>query len=65
MPVLVNIDRDKQDNLLKHFFNRIVPLKALIYSGESGAGKTECAKQCLKYMAQIAGSVGNVEDKVY
>jgi len=58
-PHIFNIAHNAYTNLVEFKVNQ-----AIIVSGESGAGKTECAKQCLKYMAQIAGSVGNVEDKV-
>lgn len=33
-------------------------------SGESGAGKTEAAKQCLAFLAETVGSVGRVEQKL-
>jgi len=39
-------------------------LQSIIISGESGAGKTECTKQALQYLAAVAGSTSNVEEKI-
>ena len=34
-------------------------------SGESGAGKTEAAKQCLSYIGAVSGSVAKIEKKIF
>ena len=39
--------------------------QSIVISGESGAGKTECTKQALQFLAEIAGSsTSNVEQKI-
>jgi myosin heavy subunit len=38
--------------------------QSLIISGESGAGKTEATKQCLNYLAFIAGSSSGIQDRI-
>src|SRR3546814_12301312 len=38
--------------------------QAILISGESGAGKTEATKQRLKFLAEVAGSSTNVEQKI-
>jgi myosin heavy subunit len=48
-------------------YEKLIELKqdqSIIISGESGAGKTEATKQCLQYLAEIAGSESNVEQKI-
>lgn len=40
------------------------PYLPVLRSGESGAGKTECTKQCLQYLAEVAGSSSNVENRI-
>eukprot|EP00941_MAST-03F_sp_MAST-3F-sp1_P004877 g4877.t1 len=36
--------------------------QAILISGESGAGKTECAKQCFSFLTESAGSIEDDED---
>ncbi|ELR21237.1 myosin1, putative [Acanthamoeba castellanii str. Neff] len=38
--------------------------QSILISGESGAGKTECTKQCLTYFAELAGSTNGVEQNI-
>ena len=38
--------------------------QSLIISGESGAGKTEATKQCLNYLASVAGSSTGLQNKI-
>lgn len=38
--------------------------QSMIISGESGAGKTEATKQCLNYLAFIAGSSSGIQEKI-
>lgn len=38
--------------------------QSIIISGESGAGKTEATKTCLQFLAETAGSVTHVEQKI-
>jgi hypothetical protein len=58
-PHVYNIAHDCHTGLMDFATNQSV-----IISGESGAGKTEATKQCLSYLAALAGSVNGVEKKV-
>ncbi len=38
--------------------------QAILISGESGAGKTEATKQCFNFLADVAGSSNNLEQRI-
>ena len=58
-PHVFDIANDSYDSML---FDSID--QSVLISGESGAGKTEATKQCLKFIAKVAGSEANVETKI-
>ena len=58
-PHVFDVANDSYDSMAFKGVNQSV-----LISGESGAGKTEATKQCLKYLATIAGSSSNIEEKV-
>jgi myosin heavy subunit len=58
-PHVFDIANDSYDEMLfegKH--------QSILISGESGAGKTEATKQCLKFWANVAGSKNGVEERL-
>ncbi len=58
-PHVFDIANDSYDSMLFDSVNQ-----SILISGESGAGKTEATKQCLKFIATIAGSENEVEVKI-
>lgn len=58
-PHVYDIANDSYNSLL--FDNED---QSILISGESGAGKTVCTKQCLDFLAQVAGSESTIEEKV-
>ena len=58
-PHIYDIANDSYDEMLfdgKH--------QSILISGESGAGKTEATKHCLKFWAKVAGSKNGVEERL-
>ncbi|KAL6056612.1 myosin-5 isoform X3, variant 2 [Balamuthia mandrillaris] len=58
-PHTYNIADQAYRDMLDHKINQ-----SILISGESGAGKTECTKQCLTYFAELAGSKTGVEQYI-
>jgi myosin heavy subunit len=51
------------DDSFRMMLEKVQP-QSMVISGESGAGKTECTKQALQYLAEIAGSANGVEQRI-
>mmetsp|Transcript_10152 Transcript_10152/g.13310 ORF Transcript_10152/g.13310 Transcript_10152/m.13310 type:complete len:1211 (-) Transcript_10152:695-4327(-) len=58
-PHTYDIAKDSYESLLFEGKNQ-----SILISGESGAGKTVCTKQCLNYLAEVAGSESDIEEKI-
>jgi len=58
-PHIFDIANDSYDEMLFEGKNQ-----SILISGESGAGKTEATKQCLKFWAKVAGSKNGVEERL-
>jgi len=58
-PHVFGIASDALDSLLYDAQNN-----SILISGESGAGKTEATKHCLKFLAAVAGTKSHVEKRV-
>mmetsp|Transcript_42341 Transcript_42341/g.67881 ORF Transcript_42341/g.67881 Transcript_42341/m.67881 type:complete len:1247 (-) Transcript_42341:4136-7876(-) len=58
-PHVFDIANDSYESMMFENKNQSV-----LISGESGAGKTVCTKQCLSFLAEVAGSESLVEEKI-
>ncbi|KAH9255732.1 hypothetical protein BASA81_006126 [Batrachochytrium salamandrivorans] len=58
-PHVFGIASDALDSLLYDAQNN-----SILISGESGSGKTEATKHCLRYLAKVAGTKSHVENRV-